>query len=73
MEVETMEVKRITVNEVKRRMDSGEQMFIIDTRRPDAWDSADIKISGAVRIHFADLERHLNEIPRDRTIVTYCT
>lgn len=68
-----MEVKRITVDEVKRRMDSGERIFIIDTRRPAAWDESDIKIRGAVRIHFADLERHLNEIPRDRMVLTYCT
>lgn len=68
-----MEVNRITIDEVKRRLDQGEKIFVIDTRSPAAWYSSNIKIRGAVRIHYNDLEEHLSEIPRDRMIVTYCT
>jgi rhodanese-related sulfurtransferase len=68
-----MAVKRITVDEVKRRLDRGEEIFIIDTRSPAAWNTSNIKIKGAVRIHYSDLESHLLEIPRDRMILAYCT
>jgi rhodanese-related sulfurtransferase len=68
-----MEVSRITIDELKHSLDNKEQVFIIDTRSPAAWESSNVKISGAVRIHYSELEQHISEIPRDRTIVTYCT
>ena len=68
-----MEPKRITIGELKQKLDQGEPVFIIDTRGPGAWESSDVKIKGAVRLHYHDLEARLDEVPRDRTIVTYCT
>jgi rhodanese-related sulfurtransferase len=67
------ETTRITADEVKRRMDSGEPVLFIDTRNPECWGDSDVKISGAIRIHHSELEKHLDELPRDRLIVTYCT
>jgi len=67
------ETKRITVGEVKKRMDRGEPVFIIDTRSPGDWEESDAKLPGARRIHYQQLEEHLDEIPRDRLIVPYCT
>lgn len=64
---------RISAVEVKRRLDRGEPVFFIDTRSLAAWEESDIKIPGARRIHYSELEAHLAELPRDRTIVTYCT
>lgn len=68
-----MEIKRITASEVKRRLDRGEPIFFIDARNPTAWGESNIKLPGAVRIPLRELERHLDKIPRDRMIVTYCT
>ncbi len=68
-----MEPKRITVAEVKKRLDRGEKIFFIDTRSPDSWAASDVKIKGAVRIHYIEMKQRLHEIPRDRMIVTYCT
>jgi rhodanese-related sulfurtransferase len=67
------EMDRITVDEVKRRMDKGEPMLLIDTRNSHDWGESDVKLPGARRIHYSELEQHLGELPRDRTIVTYCT
>ena len=67
------EPKRITVDEVKRRMDEGESILFIDTRNPHDWGESDVKLPGALRIHFSELERHVKELPHDRTIVAYCT
>jgi rhodanese-related sulfurtransferase len=67
------EPARITVDEVKRRMGSGESVLFIDTRNPECWGDADVKIAGAIRIHHSELKKHLDELPHDRLIVTYCT
>lgn len=68
-----MEPERITVDEVKKRLDEGEEIFFIDTRNPNDWGESDVKIPGAVRIHISVMEHHLKQIPHDHTIVPYCT
>ena len=68
-----MEVTRVTVDEVKERMNRGEVFSFIDTRNPKAWAEAETKLPGAIRIPADEVEKHLDEIPRDRTAITYCT
>ena len=68
-----MEPTRITVDEVKQRLDRGEQFAFIDTRNPQAWSEAETKLPGAIRITADEVDKHLDEIPRDRTVITYCT
>jgi rhodanese-related sulfurtransferase len=68
-----MEIKRINPDEVKKRLDKGEPIFFIDTRNQHDWGASEVKIPGARRIHYSELMQHLDEIPRDRLIVTYCT
>lgn len=68
-----MEVTRVTVYELKQRMDRGEQFAFVDTRNPKAWGEADRKLPGAIRVPAEEAEQHLDEIPKDRTVITYCT
>ena len=68
-----MEATRVTVDEVKERMDRGEVFTFIDTRNPKAWAEAETKLPGAIRVPADEAEKHFNEIPRDRTAITYCT
>lgn len=68
-----METTRVTVDEVKERMDRGEAFTFVDTRNPKAWAEADMKLPGAIRIPADEVEQHLDQIPRDRTVITYCT
>ena len=70
---EPMEVTRVTVDELKERMDRGEQFAFVDTRNPIAWGEADKKLPAAIRVPADEVEKHLDEIPRDRTVITYCT
>ena len=65
--------KRITVDEVRKRLDRGEKAFFVDTRNPKAWGEAETKLPGAIRVPADQAEEHLAAIPRDRAIVTYCT
>jgi len=67
------EPARIDVDEVNRRMDAGEPMVLIDVRGSRDWAKSDTRLPGALRIPYKELEQHLDELPRDRLIVTYCT
>jgi rhodanese-related sulfurtransferase len=68
-----MEITRVTVDEVKARMDRGEQFIFLDTRNPQAWSEAESKLPGAIRIPSDEVEEHLTEISRGRVVITYCT
>lgn len=66
-------IKPVSVAEAKRELDSGQAVTFLDDRAEKAWNGSDRKIPGALRIPPEDAEQHLNEIPREGTIVTYCT
>ena len=68
-----MESVRISREDVKRRMDAGEQIVFLDTRSDDAWRKADAQIPGSRRVPPDAVEQHFDAIPRDRLIVPYCT
>ena len=68
-----MEPQRISPAEVKKRLEKGESILFIDTRNQHDYGESDVKIPGARRIHYSELMQHLDELPRDRLIVTYCT
>jgi len=68
-----MEATRVTADEVKQRMDRGEAFTFVDTRNPQAWGEAHAKLPHAIRIPADEVEEHLDEIPHDRTVITYCT
>ncbi len=64
---------RITVEELKRRMDAGEDFTVIDVRNPEAWAETDSVIPGAIRIPLDKLDENLPRIPKNRPVVAYCT
>lgn len=68
-----MEVTRITVDEVSERLNRGEQFTFVDTRNPTAWGESDQKLPGAIRVPAEEVAQHVNEIPHDRVVITYCT
>jgi rhodanese-related sulfurtransferase len=68
-----MEATRVTVDEVKARMDRGEPVLFLDTRNPTDWSESKVKLPGALRVPADEVEQHLKEIPHDRAIITYCT
>ena len=68
-----MEATRITTDEVKERLERGEQFTFVDTRNPTAWGESNQKLPSAVRVPADEVAAHLNEIPKDRAVITYCT
>jgi rhodanese-related sulfurtransferase len=64
---------RITVDEVRKRMNAGEQFVFIDARNPQAWGESNVKLPGAIRVPADQLDPHLAEIPSNKPLVAYCT
>lgn len=68
-----MEATRVTVEEIRERLNRGEQFAFVDTRNPQAWGESDEKLPDAIRIPADEVAQHLAGIPHDRTVITYCT
>lgn len=68
-----MEATRITTDEVRERMERGEEFAFVDTRNPKAWAESDKKLPNAIRVPAEELGQHLDQIPKDRAVLTYCT
>ena len=64
---------RITVDELKKRMEVGETFTVIDVRNPQAWAESDAMLPEAIRVPLDKLEENLPRIPKSRPIVVYCT
>jgi len=68
-----MPSNRISSEEINSRVLAGEPIAFLDARNPKAWTESNRKIPGAIRVPTDDVESHLNEIDRAKTIVAYCT
>ena len=68
-----LRVARITPEELKERLDRGEEIVIVDLRHALDVDSEPHHIPGAIHLSPDDLDARHMEIPRDRDIVLYCT
>jgi rhodanese-related sulfurtransferase len=69
----TVEVTRVTPEEVRERLARGEKFTFVDARNEEAWSESDVRLPGAIRIPADDAEKRLGDLPKDRTIITYCT
>lgn len=56
---------RITIEELKRRMDAGEDFTMIDVRNPNAWAETAV-VPEAIRVPLDRLEENLSRIPNTR-------
>lgn len=68
-----MEVMRITVDEVRERLARGEPLALVDARSAESWGKAETQIPGSIRVPPDDVSAHAAAVPRDRSVVTYCT
>ena len=64
---------RITPEELKERLDGGEEIVIVDLRHPLDVEAEPHRIPGALHLSPDDLDARHGEIPRDRDVVLYCT
>jgi len=66
----TEQLSLLKVQELKKRLDRGDDLVVLDVREKGKWDEGHIK--GARHIYAGHLEQHLDEIPADRPIVIVC-
>ncbi len=68
-----LRIDRITADELKRKLDAGEEVVILDLRTALDAEAVPYAIPRALRVAAEDIERRPGELPRDREIVLYCT
>jgi membrane protein DedA with SNARE-associated domain len=68
-----LDMARISPEELKRRMEGGEEFTILDLRHPSEVDAGGGTLPGALRFPPEELQERHQEVPRDRDIVLYCT
>jgi hydroxyacylglutathione hydrolase len=60
----------LSVHELKKMIDTNQEITILDVRREKEWTNGHIK--GAMRIYLGHLPKHTDEIPGDKPIVVMC-
>jgi sulfur-carrier protein adenylyltransferase/sulfurtransferase len=63
-------VPEVTVEELKTRLDRGENVFVLDVREPNEYQIC--KIAGSTLIPLGDLPARVGELDRDRDVVVHC-
>jgi hypothetical protein len=64
---------RITIDQLKAKLDAGTPILILDVRALDGWISSANKIKGAVRVPMEDVDKKKGEWNKATEIITYCS
>lgn len=67
-----LRIARITPEELKKKLDAGEDVLVVDLRHSLEFDANPETIPGALHVDAAELEEAHEVIPRDREIVLFC-
>jgi 3-mercaptopyruvate sulfurtransferase SseA len=62
--------RRVTADELDKMLKNG-QAIVVDVRNQDSYNIG--HIPGAKLIPAGEILNHINELPRDKMIVTYCS
>lgn len=68
-----LEQSRLEPGDLKSRLDQGEEIFIVDLRHPLELLPDPFTLPGALHLSPDALTARIQEIPRDREVVLYCT
>ena len=64
---------RITAHELKRRLDAGEPVFVVDLRHESELEADPRSLPGALWLGLDELDARHAEIPRDRDVALFCS
>ncbi len=67
-----LRMAKITVDELGKMLNSGENPLIVDVRSSLELEQDPAIIRGAVHLTLGDLDKHRAEFPHDRDIIVYC-
>jgi len=68
-----LRISRITVDELKQKIDAREELVIVDLRHSVDFEADPETIPGAFRMDSKELEEKNDRLPRDREVILYCT
>jgi rhodanese-related sulfurtransferase len=68
-----LRIARITVDELKKKIDAGEELVIVDLRHSVDFEADPETIPGAFRMDAKDLQEKRDPLPHDREVILYCT
>jgi membrane protein DedA with SNARE-associated domain len=68
-----LRIGRITAEELKQKIDAGEDLVIVDLRHSLDFEADPHTIPGAFRMDAKELEEKDDRLPRDRDVILYCT
>ena len=68
-----LSMARISVAELRRKQEAGENMVILDLRSKAALEEDPSLIQDAIHLSIEDIEKRREEFPRDRDIIVYCS
>ena len=68
-----LRISRITPDELKEKIDAGEELVIVDLRHSLDFEADPETIPGAFRMDAKELEEKNDRLPRDRDVILYCT
>ncbi len=68
-----LSIARITPEEVKQKLDGGEDILILDLRDALEFEMEPRTIPGSFHLSIEELEKQHHKIPRDREIILFCT
>lgn len=60
----------VTPEQVKARIDAGEDLVLLDVREPDEYDIA--QIEGSDLKPLSEAQQWANDLPRDKQVVVFC-
>lgn len=63
-------ISRISIEDVRKRMD---EVVFVDSRSATALSRNPLQVPGAIHVPAKEVENALKRLPRNRTLVTYCT
>lgn len=64
------EVPRMPVDELKERLDNGEQIVVVDNRSLDEYNAS--HIIGAISVQSVNVDSPIDDLALDQEIVLYC-
>ena len=69
-EPEPLQINEVTPDELKARIDNGDDIVVVDMRQ--AWEYTSGHIPGATHIFIQEIPQHLAELPKDKDIIFQC-
>jgi rhodanese-related sulfurtransferase len=67
-----LRIARITADELKRMMDNGHELLVVDLRGALDHEADPYTIRGALRMTAEELAQRHHEIPRDQDVILFC-